>query len=799
MAAILLVILVPASQAAAAVPAVSASTENASLSTAATLYASPFAQRAGYDPAYSNEVLNAEPASGSLLVVVTFETKDPSLFVPPPTGSPPLSVAQVADRFGLSVSQYSMVEAYFVSEGLTIAHAWADRLSLTVQGPVFALDRAFGTRLLSGTYDGQAATFPDSPPTLPASIEPLVAGVAGLSSGFTSFALPLISGNAAPAVNPAQGSSGTPITPSIARNDLYDIYPLYNLTSPPTYSTDESIALLLWGWGYSPSDITTFFSQYYPSGYPQPNVEPYPVDGAPYPSSNAPSDPDSKAPQELTLDIEWSGSMAPGATLDVVYAPDGPAADNYAPTPASMADALHEAVMLQPEAISMSFGTPESLDGGLVSAWTTDLAEATQEGITLLAASGDLGGDAGSGCTGGASPEYPSSSPDVIAVGGTDVSLNTNVLGQITGFTESGWSLSGGGYSSQFGAPSWQTDTVPAIAAEGHRGIPDVSATAALDFEYYDGAAATAGGTSFGTPLWAGLVVEMDALHGSSLGFLTPRLYSIGLAEPSGKIGDGLADITTGSNCVATAGPGWDAVTGWGSPRGLALYEELTATFVNLSLSASPSAVAPGGSVTISAHLANETTGAAISGVPVTVSLTSDVNLGPCVGLFGSLKPTTNAEGNVTVSISVPYCYLGSHAVAQVTVTSDALYGVNSTTVGVDLLAFLPFLAGIATYPYNVIAFVLILGIASAIGGVLGSRWPRRAPPPGPPPGAAPAPPPSGPAPGPVASPPASPPPGAAGAPPPPPSSPAPEPPASSPPPENVSGPSPADSVPQKP
>ena len=153
-------------------------------------------------------------------------------------------------------------------------------------------------------------------------LEPSVASVTGLSSGFVTFSLPagLPSGAALASGGPAQGSSDL-ITPAIAR-EIYDFSSLYNVSGTARYATGQEIALLLWGEGYAPSDLTTFFSSDYPSNFPLPKIEPFPVDGAPPPSPNAPSDP-SKAPQELTLDMEWAGSMAPGATFDAVYAPTG--------------------------------------------------------------------------------------------------------------------------------------------------------------------------------------------------------------------------------------------------------------------------------------------------------------------------------------------------------------------------------------------------------------------------------------------------------------------------------------------
>ncbi len=684
-------------------------------------FSTPFASRAGFSPSYAGEVSDAQTATGSTVVVVTFEPRNaPAFFSAPSPGAAPMNPTGIGARFGLSPTQYSEVERYFEAEGLSVVRAWPDRLSLTLEGPASAAGAAFGTTIRSGLYSGSPVTYPATPPELPASIEPLVGSVLGLSSGFDSFTIPFDTSLSRAVSEPSQSGSNE-VTPAIAR-EIYDLSGLYNVSGSFHPALSKGIALLLWGYGYAPSDLNTFFSQDYPSSFPAPTIDAYPVDGAPLPGPGAVSDP-CKASQELTLDLEWAGSMAPGATLDAVYAPEGTGGgpNGCSPSDASMADALHEAVTLPVEAVSMSFGTPESDSSGLAASWQVYMSEALQEGITLLAATGDLGGDASANCQGGAAPEYPSTSPDVLAVGGTDVSLNYGVLGGLNGFSETAWSGSGGGYSSQYPAPQWQ----PGFSG---RGEPDVAASAALNYFYYNGQALQGAGTSFATPLWAGLIAEMDAIHGSPFGLIAPRLYSIGNAEAASgsRTPTGLAGITSGSNCVASAGPGWNAVTGWGSPRGLNLYEDLTATFVNLTVSATPTTVSQGATVTISGHLANATNGAPIANVPVSVSLASTVNVGPCTGVFGSATALTNALGDLSLSVVVPACYLGSHALAQVLVTSDGYYGTNSTEIAINLLGLAPALGFLAEFPTNVVFFVAITVLASVLGYLLGRGPPVR-------------------------------------------------------------------------
>ncbi len=708
---------------AGALPAASGGAAVAAGSTAGTLAPSGFAGRAGYPAVPASAVTDPVPAAGNQEVEITFAPTNLTLYDVPAAGAAPMTTSEIANDYGLSLPAYTAAEEYFEAEGLTIAHAWPDRLSLSLSGPSSAVDRAFATDLLSGTYGGRSVTFPASAPSLPTELEAEIESVAGLADGFDSFSLPLLPAATNASGVPAQGPTQL-ITPAIAR-EIYSISGLYNLTQSPTYAQDKAIVLLLWGEGYSPSDIQTFFAQDYPSGFPAPTVTPYPVDGAPAPSANAVNDP-SNASRELTLDIEWSGSMAPGATLDAVYAPDGPAADDYSPTDASMIDALNLAVdqssLSNVAAISMSFGSADGQDSTLTHGFETDFAVAAKEQITMFAATGDLGGDAQSGCTGGTEPEYPASSPQVVAVGGTSVALDRSVLGAIDGFSESAWDQSGGGFSAQFAAPSWQEvgSAAAPISANGHRGTPDVAATAGYNFLYFDGQDGAGGGTSFATPIWAGMVTEMDALHGSDLGFLTPQIYAI--AANASSVGSPFHDITSGGNCLGPAGPGWDTATGWGSPDGVNLYEHLVASFVNLTVSALPSPVVPGGTVTITARLTNYTSGAPIGDVGVVVSLSSAGIAGPCSGTFGRSVPVSNEDGEVVASIALPLCYLGASAVATATVTGGGYYGSVAAAVSVNLLGLSPSLRSLAQYPNNVVFYLVLMTVAIAVGGVLGRR-----------------------------------------------------------------------------
>jgi len=717
--ALVAVLVIPAGAVAAPGPSGVARTAAPSAASAS------FPARAGYAPWEAQVAAATGPATGSLPIDVVFAPRSADPVAPPAHG--PVPAATYAVAAGLAPATYLAAEQYFRSSGLTVTHTWPDRLVLSLSGSPAAVDRAFGTTVESGRYDGHAVVFPTVPPSLPAPLEASVAGVVGLASGFTSFSFSL--SPASPLAAP--GASGTEITPANARS-VYNVTNLLdNVTATPTYPTTEAIALVLWGDGYDPSDISTFFANDYPSGDPAPNVVPEPIDGAPAPSASALDSSDLPTVQELTLDIEWSASLAPGATIYPVYPPGESVAE--------LTDAFEKALSLpNVVAVSMSFGAPESGAGSLNASWAPLFSEAASRGITVLAASGDFGGDANASCTGGPAPNYPASSPEVLAVGGTVLTNNGTLLSGPE-WSESAWSGSGGGFSAVNSAPSWQKVGSAGTAINesgGGRGVPDVAGTASDDFVYFQGKDQEADGTSFATPLWAGIVADLDAVIGSPLGFVTPRLYHDASNERPGP-DEGLVDITSGANCVARAGSGWDAVTGWGTPRASNLYYDLVGSFVNLTLSEAPAILAPGGSVTVQVAAANWTTGQPIAGLPVTISVASDTSYGPCVGTFGRVNASSNATGWATATISVPACYLGSHAIVSASVETRRLFGESSVHVAVNLLGFVPALAGLTVPPYSYGLYAGIMAIAVAIGGVIGRpkrpHTPTALPPPVPP------------------------------------------------------------------
>ena len=139
-----------------------------------------------------------------------------------------------------------------------------------------------------------------------------------------------------------------------------------------------------------------------------------------------------------------------------------------------------------------------------------------------------------------------------------------------------GEGATGGGVSNVFALPSWQAKAkVPAHSGKtGGRGVPDVSGDADPVTGYQvrvDGQSMVIGGTSAVAPLWAGLIALNNQQNGKSAGFIQPQIYAA-------KAASAFNDIVSGNNGAFSAGPGWDACTGLGSPIGSKLIALLAAS-----------------------------------------------------------------------------------------------------------------------------------------------------------------------------------------------------------------------------
>jgi subtilase family serine protease len=249
---------------------------------------------------------------------------------------------------------------------------------------------------------------------------------------------------------------------------------------------------------------------------------------------------------EQSLDVEWAHAMAPGAKIVLVQSsqPDD-----------SLFMAVTQAVAAGANVVSMSWGGGE-FDGEQ----SYDTMYFSTPGVTYFASTGD----------GGCGTIYPSTSPNVVAVGGTQLNL-TNV-GLVSVFStnygsESAWSGTGGGISSFESEPAYQQN----VQNTGFRTVPDVAldaspASGVPVYDSYDGYQwVRVGGTSLSSPVWAAFMAVENSYRGGAgvIQHPLPDLYSL---YGSNYAAD-FHDVNTGSSGgICVAGVGYDYATGIGTP-----------------------------------------------------------------------------------------------------------------------------------------------------------------------------------------------------------------------------------------
>jgi kumamolisin len=273
---------------------------------------------------------------------------------------------------------------------------------------------------------------------------------------------------------------------------------------------------------------------------------------------------------ETTMNVELIGALATGASLVVYFAPDTPQG-KYDMLMTALTDSKNA-----PSVISCSWGDYESnLSPELMQVLDEACQLAALKGVTLCYASGDFG-DGSSENQGKTEVMFPASSPHVLGCGGTQLNINSSPI------EESAWDQSlggtvlqsGGGVSGFFSnEPDWQVSArVTQKTGRKGRGVPDVAAKADFSPGYSmlinQVEAPLGGGTSAAAPLWAGLVAVMNEALGTPVGFLNPLLYTQEFRAAFREIVDGKIGVNRASL-------GWDACTGWGSPKGSKLLAAL--------------------------------------------------------------------------------------------------------------------------------------------------------------------------------------------------------------------------------
>ncbi len=433
---------------------------------------------------------------------------------------------------------------------------------------------------------------------------------------------------------------------------------------------------------------------------------------------------------ESDLDIEWSGAIAKGATIDFVFTGSSTNFNAFD----SIAYAIDEKIA---PIISISYGACETALQGF--SLETQLAQAAAQGQTVLAASGDQGSTACSGDTTNnltttqqfaLAVNYPASSPNVTGVGGTEISAADSVSTNTTYWSSNGtndvptsaktyipeivWNddstqyglgASGGGTSALFTRPSWQTG-VTGIPSGTQRLVPDVALYASAGFPGYlfcssdqsdwntstppfqtascnsgfrdsaTGDLTVAGGTSFATPIFAGMIALINQKQDwtAGQGLANTTLYKLAAGA---NYATAFHDVTSGNNnCTAgstycgttttgfSAGTGYDQVTGLGSVdlANLAgVWPTNAAPLVATTTTVSAASIAP----TVST---NDTITITVAEVSGSANPTGTVNLsidgsGTAYGATGSSVTPVTLTANGTVTYTANFATAGAHTI----------------------------------------------------------------------------------------------------------------------------------------
>ncbi|MGB7727174.1 MAG: choice-of-anchor D domain-containing protein [Candidatus Acidiferrum sp.] len=497
----------------------------------------------------------------------------------PPDERQRLPEQSFAAKYGALPADVKLVEEFAHSHGLTVVESDLARRTVQVSGTVEQMSKAFGVKLgryrhsivrrRGGKPETETYRGRDGFIHIPNDLKDIVVGVFGLDNRTIT----------------KHNSADPPNTVPLSTTEITKLYDF-----PKNFAAGQTIGIVSVA-GYLASDISSTF------GGSPPQVTDVSVDGA----TNG-GFPDG----ETTQDICIAGLAAPGAAIAVYFQPG---------TEMGWVDLFHKVAHPHHSdphcsVVSSSFYicdgddpntlTNESVSTGLLDAVSEAFRDAAIQGVTICIASGDTGANSkvgGNPAAWGfpfppdhkAHVQFPGSSPWVLAVGGT-------TIGNVSGLTfdeyvwndpvaadPSQWGTTGGGVSAFFPKPSYQSAAhIPVSLYNGTvgRGVPDVAGNASLNSGYsgiFEGGVPSLGnGTSASSPLWAGLIAVINGALGVNVGFVNPAIYALGSSVFRDIVpGAGPANNSNSGVTGYPAHAGWDACSGWGSPRGVALLHGL--------------------------------------------------------------------------------------------------------------------------------------------------------------------------------------------------------------------------------
>jgi hypothetical protein len=615
-----------------------------------------------------------------------------------------LTPAQFADRFGMTQDDINRVQAWLESQGFTVTSVANSRNQISFDGTVAQIEAVFRTEIHNYLVDSEIHFANATNPSVPAA---LAASVLMIGHLHNFNPKPRIR------VQPRFTSDQTGnhfLTPG-------DFATIYNIPSGMD-GTGQSIAIVGQS-AVASTDLSNFRSA---AGLAAkaPQMILYPSNSI---STHCSGDED-----ESDLDLEWSGGVARNANVIFVYAGllSGEVCGSQTRT-YSVWDALQQAVDNNyAPVISISYGFCEQgLPPGFPATVQGWAQQANAQGQTVVASTGDSGAADCDGqvasATQGLAVDIPAAIPEVTGMGGNEffgdppstttttywegASGSDTISSALIYIPEEGWndtvadgvlSASGGGASTLFSKPTWQTGT--GVPPDRKRDVPDLALSASADHDSYlicsptdpagnpsctngfrdsstQGYLDPIGGTSCAAPSFAAIVALLNqSLGASGLGNINPQLYSLAASTPGAfhdvTAGNNIVPCTSGTpNCPTTgtpqfgfsAGVGYDQVTGLGSVDANVLFTAWPSSRTSSSITITPSAT-------------NVYTG---------TSVTFSVAVTPSAGV-GTVSFSTSTGGPVTLlgtaTLNIPYQPSNPNNGTATFTTSALPAGANSVT-----------------------------------------------------------------------------------------------------------------------
>jgi subtilase family serine protease len=477
-----------------------------------------------------------------------------------------LSAAAFHAAYSPSKASAAKVASWLRSQGLKVTAGPASRLWVAATGSVAAVQKAFGTKINVYRSHGELLRAPASAPTVPASLKSIVKGVTGISDLFAHTNDPAPPPGAFVVAQPCSAywaeKMATNKPPAYGQIQPYtpcgyspqQIQGAYGITGAIKSGNDGSgVTVAVIDAFYNPTLVPDLKQYSKNHDLPAPDISlkkfpPYTADDARQQGWYG----------EQALDVDAVHGMAPGAHILYV----GAKSNSNTALDHAMAYVLDNEAA---DETTNSYGfLGENVPGSVIQEEEALFAQAAAEGIGTYFSSGDSGDEIGN--LGYRSTDYPASSPNVTAVGGTSLGVDANNSYRL----ETGWGTSvsnlshgdwdpappgnyfyggGGGTSRIFAEPWYQVPVVPEslsgyFGGEG-RVVPDIALDGDPNTGYLLGITQTfpdgsvkygeqrIGGTSLSSPLLAGIMALAQQRAGHPLGFINPALYQNYQDDPS--------------------------------------------------------------------------------------------------------------------------------------------------------------------------------------------------------------------------------------------------------------------------